>query len=120
MSLFYLIFGCLLGVVFSVTMISGVAWCVQTTVRGGARAGVAAGAAIALAQVFWAGLAAAAVMMLLGRFWQLDWMCRLLSALVLTHFAWQVIQAGPIKTLTYEGPAKRNAAVFGDTLLAAP
>ena len=59
--MFFLYFGIVLGVVFSVTTVPGAVWCVQITLHLGIVKGLLAGFSIACAQAVLASMAALVV-----------------------------------------------------------
>ncbi len=110
--LFYLLIGVILGVIYSATMIAGVVWCVQITIRRGLRAGAGAGLGISAAQTVWAALAAGTVCRLFSRYAdRLDWFYRLAAAGMLLYLASGVLRARKIRTLHYGGPLRGFAPV---------
>ena len=116
MNPFFLIFGVVLGLVFSVTTVSGAVWCVQISMGRGFYAGLAAGGAIALAQSFWAFLAAL-ILFNCGWFgFRYDWLYRISAILILGSMALTVFQAQRIQTINYTGPLERVYKIFTTTL----
>ncbi|MDX2112019.1 MAG: hypothetical protein SFY80_17460 [Verrucomicrobiota bacterium] len=112
LSPFFVGAGLVLGLVFSVPLVSGVVWCVQLTLGRGMRQGLAAGTGIALAQGFWAGLAAVAIFLLAQFSDKADWVFRFGAAGILTAMGFAVVQSRKITTLTYDGPLEHSWPIF--------
>lgn len=113
MSIWYPIFGVVLGMTFAVAMVSGSVWVVQLTLARGLRAGLSAAAGLALAQFPTAFGASWLVLSLWRIYYEWDWALRIVSAITLIYLAYGVKQGSRLKNLAYSGPL----AVKGDVFL---
>ena len=115
----FLLFGGVLGFVFSVPLISGVVWCVQIAINRGWLAGLSAGLGIALAQTLWANLAAFLIFQLAPYSDRYNWAFRFLAAIILLSMSFRVFQIGKIESLAYKGSLVDANAIFRRTFIIA-
>lgn len=119
MSLRFLIFGAILGLTFSVAMVSAAVWTVQITVSRGALKGMVVALALALAQLplAWAG---GWLVLSLHEFQEhFDWVLRGLAATTLFYMAAGAFQASRLRELHYAGPLAGTGELFRRTLVMA-
>lgn len=106
--------GLVLGLIYSVALVSGTVWSVQVTLRNGFMTGMAVAVAIALAQGILAGMAALALYGLLLLPMQLELPLRLMATAVFLYMAGKMFFAPRVESLTSEfatGSAGRLFAV---------
>lgn len=114
-SPFFFVAGAVLGLVFSVTLVSGTVWTVQMALRRGLSGGLAAGFGIALAQGLLGGVAAGVIFYLQQWHEYLDWPLRIASSGLFLWLARDVMQAGRIARLHFEGPVGSAWGVLMDS-----
>ncbi len=117
MGVFYLIFGVILGTVFSVTTIAATVWCIQITIYKGFWAGSIAGFGVALSQFGWALIAAAVVVYISSYAWEFDWLYRILAVPTLLSMAWSIFGSKKIESISYRGEFSKNSEIFYNTFI---
>lgn len=114
-SPFFLIAGAVLGLVFSVTLVSGTVWTVQMALRKGLGGGLAAGFGIAAAQAVLGGIAAAVIFYVQQWSAYLDWPLRLSACGLFLWMGREVMQSNRIGQLNYEGPLGSSVGILVDS-----
>lgn len=92
--------GIVLGFIYSVTLVSGTVWCAQVTIQRGFRAGLAAGAAVALAQGLLGGAAVLALYGLTLLPLDLGTSLRLLAVVVFLYMSGKMFMAPKATTIS--------------------